>query len=303
MAGNKKKKKPAASAARGFATTSIASKPRADPVEGADAAAAPQTAAGKDGTQAPTAPQNSKSTITDNASSGQSKATAAPTLSPEEFEKQLEESELQLLVEKYAPKVRRDAARQLTRLETDRRILRGQAESVNSKKWIPQELMDQILDLIQSESRFAASNVGSEAASSGKLLPEEDLTIKLWTLEQALEAAGFPDAKVQSVLKYVLDISTQVGPGPKDSIWGLEEALEWLARESSVDELPDYVKQGIQGKKGQAGGEPFFLLILVALFLVCSDNIYRCIGYPSRIRNDDAESSRGRCWPKEKGQA
>ncbi|KJR84503.1 ATP dependent RNA helicase [Sporothrix schenckii 1099-18] len=254
MAGNKKKRKPAASAARGFATTSIASKPRADPVEGADATSTPQNAAkGKVGAQAPATSQNSKLTTADSASSGHSKATAAHTLSPEEFEKQLEESELQLLVEKYAQKVRRDAARQFARLETDRRILRGQAESVNSKKWIPQELMDQILDLIQSESRFAASNVGSETLPSGKLLSEEDLTIKLWTLEQALELAGFPDDKVQAVLKYVLDISTQVGPGPKDSIWGLEEALEWLARESSADELPDYSKQGALSKKGQTG--------------------------------------------------
>lgn len=277
MAGNKKKKKPAASAARGFATTSIASKPRADPVEGAaDAAVAPQTAAkGKDGAQAPAAATpnaNAKSTTAEKASSGHGKTAAGPTLSPEEFEKQLEESELQLLVEKYAPKVRRDAARQLTRLETDRRILRGQAESVNSKKWIPQDLMDHILDLIQSESRFAASNLASEVSSSGKLLPEEDLTIKLWTLEQALEAAGFPDAKVQSVLKYVLDISTQVGPGPKDSIWGLEEALEWLARESSADELPDYVKQGLQGKKGQ-NGELSELLVTFELPLKCSNTI------------------------------
>ncbi|CAK7220363.1 hypothetical protein SEUCBS140593_004210 [Sporothrix eucalyptigena] len=249
MAGNKKKKKPAASAARGFATTSIASKPRADPVEGADAAAAPPAAAkSKDSPSAiktAATAQGSKTNITDNAASGD-KAKAETTLSPEEFEKQLEESELQLLVEKYAQKVRRDAQRQMTRLETDRRILRGQAESVNSKKWLPQDLMDQVLDLIQSESRFAASNVGSEASSSGKLLPEEDLTIKMWTLEQTLETAGFPSAKVESVLKYVLDISTQVGPGPKDSIWGLEEAFEWLARESSVEELPDYVKRGGQ---------------------------------------------------------
>ncbi|EPE07952.1 helicase associated domain-containing protein [Ophiostoma piceae UAMH 11346] len=256
MAGNKKKKKPAASAARGFATTSIASKPRVEPVEDAPVPAATQQAAkGKDG------PANTKAASTQDAKAGakdtsgaDTKATAEANLTPEEFEKQLEESELQLLVEKYAQKVRRDAQRQITRLETDRRLLRGQAESVNPKKWLPQDLMDQVLDLIQSESRFAASNVGSESSPGSKLLPEEDLTIKMWTLEQTLESARFSEAKVQSVLKYVLDISTQVGPGPKDSIWGLEEALEWLARESSLEELPDYVKRSTQA--GTANDTP-----------------------------------------------
>lgn len=247
MAGSKKKKKPAASAARGFATTSIASKPRVEPVEEAPVPAAIQQAAkGKD------APANAKAASTQDAKAGtetgettstDSKATSEVPLTAEEYEKKLEEEELQLLVEKHAQKVRRDAQRQITRLETDRRLLRGQAESVNSRKWLPQDVMDTVLDLIQSESRFAASNVGSESSSGGKLLPEEDLTVKMWTLELTLEAAGFSESKVQSVLKYVLDISTQVGPGPKDSIWGLEEALEWLARESSLEELPHYVKR------------------------------------------------------------
>ncbi|CAK7263043.1 hypothetical protein SEPCBS119000_000282 [Sporothrix epigloea] len=244
--GSKKKKKPAASAARGFATTSIASKPRADPVDNANAAANTATATqGKDippATQSASAKQNTPANDTGKAPSGD-KANAEATLSPEEFERQLEESELQLLVEKHAQKARRDVQRQVTRLETDRRILRGQAESVNSKKWLPDDLMDQVLDLIQSESRFAASNSGSETSSGGKLLPEEDLTIKLWTLRQTLEAAGFSSVKVESVLKHVLDIFTQIGAGSRDSIWGLEEALEWLARESSIEELPDYVKR------------------------------------------------------------
>ncbi len=256
MAGNKKKKKPAASAARGFATTSIASKPRVDPVDAPDAVVSAQPSAkGKESVAGSktTTPEHPKTAAASTASD-EKKAAAEPALSPEEFEKQLEESELQLLVEKYAQKVRRDAQRQMTRLETDRRILRGQAESINLKKWIPQELVDQILDLIHSESRFAASNATSETSSGGKLLPEEDLTIKLWTLEQTLEAARFSEDKVQSVLKYVLDMATQIGPGPKDSIWGLEEALEWLARESSLDELPDYVKRKAQGGKPALNG-------------------------------------------------
>ncbi|EFX03995.1 ATP dependent RNA helicase [Grosmannia clavigera kw1407] len=254
MAGGKKKKKPAANAARGFATTSIASKPRVELTEDPDATAGK----GKDGTLPAkgAAPQEAAATATGNIAADSSGSTAQKTLSPEEFERQLEESELQILVDKHAQKIRRDAQRQMNRLETDRRLLRGQAESINSKKWIPPDLMDQILDLIQSESRFAGSNVPSESAPGGRLLPEEDLTMKLWTLQQTLISAGFSETKVESVLNYVLHISTQIGAPGKDSIWGMEEALEWLARESSLDELPDYNKRHGSGGKGQAADTP-----------------------------------------------
>jgi len=235
MAGKKKTKKPAANPARGFATTSVASKPRVDPAEApADTpagkvndAVTAQTAAGKD------APQTANGKTTTNQA-------PAKDLSPEEFERQLEESALQVLVDKYAQKVRRDAQRQKTRLETDRRLLRGQAETINTRKWLPQELMDHILDLIQAEGRFAASSVTSEGATS-KLPPEDDLIIKLWTLQQTLESTDFPEERVQPALQYVLDIAPNISPNVKsESIWGLEEVLDWLARECSRAELPDY---------------------------------------------------------------
>nr|GFD56608.1 hypothetical protein [Tanacetum cinerariifolium] len=46
---------------------------------------------------------------------------------PEELEAQLERDELQLLVEKHAAKVRRESRRQVTKFETDRRVLRAQS--------------------------------------------------------------------------------------------------------------------------------------------------------------------------------
>lgn len=246
--GNKKKKKPAANPARGFATTSVPSKSRADPAEGADGSAeAPKSAPpSKGGAAAP--PSSSQTDNTKTASS----AAAAPTkeLSAEEFEKHLEESELQLLVDKYAQKTKRDALRQKQRLETDRRLLRGQSESINSRKWLPPDLVDHILDLIQAESRFTASATASENSASNKLLPEEELTIKLWTLQQTLSGAGFPEDKLQPALQHVLDVSTSISGSAKDSIWGLDEALDWLARECLVDDLPDYDKRVRAGDKG-----------------------------------------------------
>lgn len=247
MAGKKKTKKPAANPARGFATTSVASKPRVDTPDSTDEAAISSNHA--------TAPAKTDAT----ASQPQSEATGGATsakeaekpLSPEEFERQLEESELQLMVEKYAQKVRRDVQRQKNRLETDRRVLRGQAETVNTRKWLPSELMDHIIDLIQAESRFAASSITSDSSTTGKALQEEDLTIKLWTLQETLAAAGFPEDKIQPALRFVLDIAPSVSSSvSRDSIWGLDEALEWLARECVRDELPDYEARG---KKSQAG--------------------------------------------------
>lgn len=249
MPAKKKTKKPAANPARGFATTSVASKPRADLSEpddkGADDASAVAVVVAPPSTDALPA-------VVVAAAAAAAANTSAPAekLSPEEYEKHLEEAELQLLVEKYAHKVKRDAQRQAARLETDRRLLRGQAEPLNTKKWLPQELMDHVLDLIQAEGRFAASSVKSDGATS-KLLPEEDLTIRLWTLQKTLEAVGFATDKILRVLQYILDITPNLSPSNKwDSIWGLEEALDWFARESSKDELPDY--QG-RDKKSQPG--------------------------------------------------
>lgn len=240
MAGNKKKKtKPAANPARGYATTSTVSKTRVEPAD-------PDPTPSKKSTEA--AKATAPTTQTPNgAEKAANAAEKKKELTPEEFEAQLEEEELQLWVNKHAQKTRRDAQRQKQRLETDRRVLRSAAESVNAKKWLPTELMDHILDLIQAEGRFAASSTNSEGAPGTRMLSEEDLTIKLWTLQQTLRAAGFPEDKVQGALQFVLDISTNITGIAKDSIWGLDEALDWLARECLIEELPDYDKHGKPG--------------------------------------------------------
>ncbi|KAI5860812.1 P-loop containing nucleoside triphosphate hydrolase protein [Durotheca rogersii] len=246
MGPKKKKTKPTANPSRGFATTSIASKPRAEnpvnePVVAASPAgdgkpAAPPTSASRN----PNAPPSNPAA---DAKSQNPQQNAA--LSPEEFERQLEESELQLLVEKYAQKAKNDAQRYWAKLETDRRLLRGQAEALNTRKWLPQELMDQILDLIQAESRFGSSPASENTtANGGKLLPEEDLVIKLWILQQTLANTAFPDDKVQGALQYVLDVAPSINGVAKDSVWGLEDALDWLARECTRDELHDYDYRG-----------------------------------------------------------
>ncbi|QPG98163.1 hypothetical protein C2857_007324 [Epichloe festucae Fl1] len=237
-----KKKKTAANPARGFATTSIASKPRPEVPE-SESKPSPRVSKTADG--APPSPEDAPPS-TNSASgdaAGQQNQHEKP-LSPEEFERQLEESELQLLVEKHSQKIKRDAQRQRTRLDTDRRLLRGQADLVNAPKWLPSDMVGHILDLIKAETRFSASNVSSEHVGTGKLPSEEDMIVRLWTLRQTLAAAGFPEVRVDTALKHILDIAPNISSAPKDSIWGLDEALDWLARECSADELPSYESKG-----------------------------------------------------------
>ncbi|KAI1336536.1 hypothetical protein F5Y15DRAFT_202018 [Xylariaceae sp. FL0016] len=241
MAGAKKKKtKPAANPARGFATTSVVSKPRVDnPTPEPRDAPTHSSVAANSGT----VPDDPTNISTDLKDTSRQHARDKQEMSPEEFEQQLEESELQLLVEKHAAKVKRDAQRQKTRLDSDRRLLRSQAEALNTRKWLPQELMDHIFHLLHAETRFTASSshAASNSPSASKLPAEEDLTMRLWTLQQTLSSASFPQHRVQSVIQYVLDIAPSVNHANKDStIWGLEEALDWLAMESSDDELRDY---------------------------------------------------------------
>jgi ATP-dependent RNA helicase DHX29 len=255
MAGGKKKKKPASNPARGFATTSIASKPRVETV-------VETTAIIESLAEEVQSEEVRVVSSTENQSASTSAAVATAQLDPEEFERQLEESGLQVLVEKYSQKAKRDAVRQITRLQTDRRLLRGQADFLNTRKWLPSELMDEILHVIAVDYR-SSTQTANESTTTQKPLTEEDLIIKLWTLQQALDGAGFPDNRVRMVLNYILSISDKMVSWNKDSIWGLEESLQWLSRECSRDELPDYENwqtKALQGVKSQTG-----LLILAIL--------------------------------------
>jgi ATP-dependent RNA helicase DHX29 len=248
MAPGKKKKRPASNPARGFATTSIASKPKIDltntgpvqtPLTESGAIEVTETRPAESVGLQPEAP-----------------VATEQKLSAEEFEKQLEESELQILVDKHAQKSKRDALRQKTRLETDRRVLRGQADNLITRRWLPPELMEEILDLVQAEGRFAGQS--NDNVNASKQASEEELTIRLWTLQQALVDSGFSEAKVALALRYVLEISDRISLGSKDVIWGMEECLDWLARECTREELPDYEnwqRRGPMLSKSQIGEE------------------------------------------------
>lgn len=286
MAGGKKKKKPASNPARGFATTSIASKPRADISD---------LATGIETSPEPSTPSASQTVAGTNfaASSDVNNPTQAPTqISPEDFEKQLDESELQTLVEKHSQKSKREAARQIARLQTDRRLLRSQAGSLNTRKWLPPELIEEILDVIVVDGRSAIHSAGQDNTSSQKPLSEEDLTIRLWTLQQTLDGAGFHTDKVKLAVDYILTISDKVTSN-KDSVWALEESLEWLARECSRDQLPDYENshKKLQSLKSQTGtSQVLFIHFVFLAYKISSRFSY---GEPFTVWNEHATKI---CW-------
>lgn len=249
MPPNKKKKKPAANPARGFATVSVPSKPKPEPTDAAPTKNAEAEQPEKNSGQ-PVAgerqQQQPPTTTTDNGKT-QDEATTTTSqhqYSPEEIERHLEESELQLLVEKYASKCKYDATRQATKLETDRRVMRQQAVPLNISEWIPSEMLHHILQLAETEEE-EHGEPGKEstgAVAKRTTTSREDLWMKMWTLKETLLKLGFPEEKIDDSLKHLLLCgSAGGGANSRDMVWNLEEALDWMAMHCSADGLPSYM--------------------------------------------------------------
>ncbi|KAF1916305.1 ATP-dependent RNA helicase A [Ampelomyces quisqualis] len=212
-----KKKKPAGNPARGFATTSIASKPRPEKAV-SDAAARENAPAVSNQVEAATPPAPDAAPKAEGPPQE-----AAPT--PDQLEAQLERDELQLLVEKHAPRVRRESHRNVCKFQTDRRVLRGQSHSMTVHDWLPAEILDSIIALAQAESSDSNRRQGPQSLL--KILTEEDAMTKLWTLDLTLRELGFVNDPIESVLKWLCANAAAVDASA--AIWGLQEALEWLA--------------------------------------------------------------------------
>lgn len=227
MAPNKKKKKPAGNPARGFATTSIASKPKEKPPATVDEQAI--------------LPEKDHGQVVDPPAQTSSASVPPPVQpqveqTPEELEAQLERDELQLLVEKHAPKVRREARRQATKLQTDRRVLRAAAKSITTHDWLSTDITDRIISLAQIESKD--SNRKQSQQSLLKVMSEQDATARLWMLELILQDMAFSSKHIEPVLRWLCANAASVDSTA--SVWGLQEALEWLALDHCDDHSLSY---------------------------------------------------------------
>ena len=252
MAPNKKKKKMAVNPARGFATTSTPSKPKSQDVMDV------QKASDSIGTQ-----NEHAQIMVDPADSTlvRESEKALHELSPEQLEKQLEESELQIFIDKYGESTKKNAFRQLSRLQTERRLLRTQADQLKSRLWLPSKLMQVIID------RLALQDTRSDESWSEPIsyyvpanTSEDDTLAKIWTLYQLLPEIGFSHSQRELVLLELLrrkkmgTLRNEIGG--KDSIWGLEYCFNWFARSADSGEASSYD----QSKSGQLPNqriEPF----------------------------------------------
>lgn len=248
MAPNKKKKKPASNPARGFATTSTASKPKQDDakeLEGGVQLDAPDmhtlsTAAGD--------------SIRNDNSFNRDPKKALCELTPEELESQLEESGLQILVEDHGEKTKKTVSRLVSRLQTEKRLLRSQAEHLGIRQWLPPEIMEIVTNLLQAQedsNAYVQANTVNDKTTSD--LSEDEVLIKLWTLKKALPQLGFPEQRTDLALRHLLTAVNKSGlqslsPG-RESVWGLDECLAWLALDSEPSDLPR-----LDGREGQSYG-------------------------------------------------
>ena len=248
MAPNKKKKKPASNPARGFATTSTASKPKQD--EAKELEGGVQLAAFDMQTLSTTA---ENSTRTEN-SSNREPEKALCELSSEELESQLEDSGLQILVEGHGEKTKKTVSRLVSKLQTEKRLLRSQAEHLSIRQWLPPEIMQLVTDQLQAQENSNAYVQGNP--DNNKIatdLSEDDLLIKLWALKRALPQLGFSEQKTDLALRHLLttmnDSEPQSLSPSSESLWGLNECLAWLALDSEPADLPRF-----DGREGQLYG-------------------------------------------------
>ncbi|KAH0251277.1 hypothetical protein KCU71_g23339, partial [Aureobasidium melanogenum] len=225
MVAKKGKKKVASNPARGFATTSIASKPKPDKK---DADTSNESSEKQSSLSTPaaaeTSPQSGQQGQDQAQHASNNKESSADRelheLSPEELEARLELSELQSFIEHQGPKVRKESARQVTRLKTDRRVLRGQADLLNIREWLPEELMQQIIDLALDET---SSTSAQSSTPTNKRLSQDELLSKVWQLSITLADLDVDEDQVRKVLQHIL-----VSPPSEENgglIWGLSEAL------------------------------------------------------------------------------
>jgi ATP-dependent RNA helicase DHX29 len=242
----KKKKKPAANPARGFATTSLPS--RVKVVEEAEQAPSnlPILTPGDVSSAANNNPQDGAKNLSQDRSlpTGTSEI---GNMTPEELETYLENAELDNLLNKYATKCIAEANRQVARLETEKRQMRSQAVKLSTYGWLSEETTDQLFDM-NVESNL---KVKAWPSSPRDFIDDEKLLTDLWTLQRVLQALAFPT--VHEAIAHVTHITVVGGFATTgDLIPGLLEAFEWYASQLQSDELLGY-DQGFRRKLGETG--------------------------------------------------
>ena len=244
MAPNKKKKKAASNPARGFATTSLPSK--AKPVDEPERNVVRPSVRGQEqgATGEPSVVPNGQGT--DVGTNGQ-QSTKIEDMTPEELEAHLENSELEALVDKYSARCIADANRQITRLETERRQLRLQANKLSTYPWLPEETIDELLEMNAAGTATNGHN-GNISIAPGA---EEIALVDLWTLQRVLQALQLP--RVSDAIHYIAGLAASGQLKTNTDLFpGLPEALQWYAMNNEGAELPSY-EHVVGSRPGKSG--------------------------------------------------
>jgi ATP-dependent RNA helicase DHX29 len=224
----KKKKKSTTNSARGFSTTSVASKPKSDlsKVEPTIVLEEPDERRVIAEKSAHITDQNAKDGGNDIAK-----------LSPSEVEEYLENEELRLIVERHLAAVERDSNRQLNRLKTDRRVLPSQAWPLQVWEWLRTTEISQLWKLIKDETH---DSLGIQRQPfTNKEASMEECVVRLWTLEKVLEDFKFQQGHIKLVLEVVFsNTKLEILDG---RLWGVPESLEAMA---VLDEEHEFFKYG-----------------------------------------------------------
>ena len=237
MPSNKKKRKPANQSVRGFATTSIPSKSKVDDDQGNDVVEPIAESKKLDANKV-------ECTDSLDASVTEEPPKELHGFTADELESHFEESNLQLLLEDYGEKCTKDATRQFSRLTTEKRLLRLQSERLEVRSWLPDEYIQEILDLSKAQANIDNLDNEPVRALPDSDISESDLIVRLWTLEKTLGRLAFKQDLIRLVLQSLLSRrhSAQLNTG-KESIWGLDECFGIITLLCDPKETPLYDHQ------------------------------------------------------------
>lgn len=241
----KKKRKPAANPARGFATTSLPSKAK---VLEAKEHVADESEASETGPDRNPAVASYAGIAASKNGEHSGQAGDISKMSAEELEAHLENSELEAMVDKHAARCLADARRQVARLENERRQLRLQAYKLSTYSWLPDDTIDELFAMASGFIEAAPSAVNANMAS----IDGDKLSLDLWTLERVLLSLKLP--RVHEAIAYIAQTAL-LGRLKENSgsLLGLTEALQWYATNASADELMPY--EQIPGTKANRSGD------------------------------------------------
>lgn len=237
MAPNRKKK-PASNPARGFATTSIRAKSRPNDEHKIDKNLDLGTG---DLNSAAVVEELNQQDLTSVAGvSG--KDLRAPTA--EEPDAQFNQCNVHFLLDKFGEKTKKVASHQVNKLRNERRMLRPQSERLNTSAWLPEGVVALILKLYESQIEHFGSETNPDNKQNICMISDEDLIVKIWTLELVLHQIGFNKGDlrnaIQTLVRRVKSTKSLKLPDGQDLIWGLEECIDHLVLSNNPNDFPAY---------------------------------------------------------------